>query len=96
MRREKKIVNFYPNLNEETMKSWWMKYQKSRPERKKTILPNGSKKIVMILKQSKIDDALSALLIGFNPYLADPSTRGILSKTQYPDGYLSIGLKPLS
>jgi hypothetical protein len=41
----KKIVNFYPNLNEETMKSWWMKYQNHALNGKRLSCPTVARKL---------------------------------------------------
>ena len=86
------LLDYYFDLNDDTIRSYWKKHRRNRPKRVRTVSADGKIKITV-----KINPAYSSreLLLSRVQFLGEtiiPDNRGMLANSDYPDGYKSIGL----
>lgn len=90
------LLDYYFDLNDDTIRSYWKKHRRNRPKRVRTVSADGKIKVTVNLKSMPyLSRALLPSRFQFIGKTIDSDSRGMLANSDYPDGYQSIGFDAL-
>ncbi len=96
-RAKKMLLDYYPDLEEETVKSYWAKHRANRPKKTRTVSSIGDTTIASELNVLLAPSLqLTPIIMEFLNFVAMPDNRGKLANTDYPEGYQTIGVTTLN
>ena len=95
-RAQKMLLDFNPDLEDETMATYWKKDKKNQSTKARTFNSDGIPSIARdFSSQPAIPPNLTPIVMEFFSFVGRPNMRGKLAGTNYPEGYQIINITPL-
>jgi len=95
-RAQKMLLDFNPNLEDETMATYWKKDKKKQPTKTRTFNSDGIPSVTRdFSSQPAIPPNLTSIVMEFLGFVGLSDMRGKLAGTNYPEGYQIINVTPL-